>query len=187
MRMTRRAQNFEQDYTAFLLSLASAVRAGLDPLQFMCRAPDLFAERSVLREELRAFREAIERGESEEAAITGFAATVSHPDIDLFRGCLLLARREGSSLGECLQRLTRVTRQRQSFRRKMRAALAMQKLSALGIAGCACLIAAVQSIAAREAFLEALSHPLGIRVLSAGIVLIVAGVSWMLALARVKV
>ena len=116
-----------------------------------------------------------------------FAENVAHPDICLFRTSLLLARKEGASLAPSLQRLNRVTRQRQSFRRKIKAALAMQKLSSIGIAGCAVVIGVIQVLTNAQAFQEALMHPLGQKVLAAGLVLIAGGVLWMMRLSRARV
>jgi len=182
-----RAMEFEADYTALLISLASGVRTGLDPLVALGECARLFPESSLVRREIEKSNERIMRGQSEQEAIQAFAATVEHPDISLFRVSFLLARREGSSLAHCLQRLGRVTRQRQSFRRKIKTAVAMQKLSSLGIAGCAVVIGLFQMITNSQAWVNAAAHPIGQKIISVGLVLMVSGVVWMMRLTRSRI
>ena len=181
-----RAERFERDYTALLLSLASSSKSGIDPGSSLAQAERLFAKTSVIREELRKYNDAIARGTSEEVALSHFGATVAHPDIPLFREAFLLARREGSSLSESLHRLARVTRARQSFRRKSASAVAMQKLSAFGIVACCLAIGLFQLISNPQGFLDTWHHPMGQRLLGFGLGLITFGLCWMLRLCRVR-
>ena len=118
--------------------------------------------------------------------VSRFAETINHPDLNLFRTAFILARREGTSLADCLRRLARVTRQRQSFRRKVKAALAMQKLSAIGIALCTVVIGLIQFLSNPEAINSAMEHPLGSKLLLAGIVSIVSGFAGVMSMARSK-
>jgi len=181
------AENFERDYPALLVALASAVRTGLDPLVALMNARELFPAESPVRWELERVVEEIERGVPEERAIAAFGATSGHPDVPLFRNAFLLARREGSSLGECLHRLAKVTRQRQSFRRKIRSAVAMQKLSAIGIAGCAVFIGVFQSITNPTGLAIALSSEVGRAALIGGAGLMMAGLVWMFQLVKARI
>ena len=146
----------------------------------------MFAEESEVSKAIGKFREMLEAGSSEEEAILNFASDIKHPDIQLFRSAFIMARRHGSSIGECLHRLTKVTRQRQSFRRKTRAAVAMQKLSALGIGGCAVTIALIQYLSNPEALKVAYSHPIGFKLLFLGASLIIAGLAWMMFMVRTR-
>lgn len=187
LRAYRRSESFEKDYTALLLSLASGVRTGLDPLVALSQSELLFMEKSEVRTELKKLNDNIGRGLPEERVIAAFGDTLDHPDIQLFRTAFILARKEGAGLAECLQRLARVTRQRQSFRRKVKSAVAMQKLSALGIAGCAIGIGLVQFVANPKAVHEALAHPFGFKLLVIGLTLIIIGVIWMMRLTRSRI
>lgn len=182
-----RIEAFESDYPTLLIALASSVRAGLDPLVALTSAATLFPPQSILRRELDRFARSIESGEEEESAVRSFGRSVEHPDVVLLQNAYLIARREGSSLGECLHRLARVTRQRQSFRRKMRAAVAMQRLSALGIAGCAVVIGVFQSVTNARGVAAALADPRGVAALSFGGCLIVGGLLWMAYVVRARV
>jgi tight adherence protein B len=186
-RVFQRAELFERDYPAFLLSLASGVRTGLDPLVALSSASEIFPEDSLIREETERIGRAIDRGDTEEKILADFGAAIDHPDISMFRAGFLLARRQGSSLGECLQRLARVTRQRQSFRRKIRSAVAMQKLSAFGIVLCTLTIGVIQALTNPSAIRGAWAHPVGNKALSAGCFLVLLGFCWMLRITRSRV
>lgn len=181
-----RVTQFDKDYTALLLSLASSIRAGLDPLQALLRVDRLFQEESLVRKELLQLKGSLQHGKTEEEVITEFASSIAHPDVHLFRAALILARSEGSSLGMCLERLTKITRQRQSFRRKSMSAVAMQKLSAYGISGCALIIASFQLLTNTDATIKAYQHPTGKVMIFTGVGLMLVGLLWMKRLCRLK-
>jgi Flp pilus assembly protein TadB len=181
-----RAENFERDYPALLVALASSVRTGLDPLVALTQSEQLFSPQSQMGKELHSLRLCIERGDSEEDALASFGRSIAHPDIPLFRTAFILSRRQGASLGECMHRLARVTRQRQSFRRKVRSAVAMQKLSAVGIGGCAIVIGIIQMISNPTSISAAWHDPVGQRLLALGCGLILAGLGWMMNMARAR-
>ena len=63
-RIAARAQNFEKDYTALLVSLASAIRSGIDPIAALMQAEKLFAETSEISRSLSDFKSQIEKGVS---------------------------------------------------------------------------------------------------------------------------
>jgi Flp pilus assembly protein TadB len=183
----RDAHDFERDYPAFLLALASSIRTGLDPLQALIESAKLFNVDSTLSRQIEKLKKQIEQGSEESTPIADFASSISHPDIALFRTAYLLARQHGSSLAECLQRLARITRHRQSFRRKAKSAVAMQKLSAFSIGACAILICLIQSLANPKIVFEAWANPLGQRLLIIGIVLIIFGLVWMMRLTKSRI
>ncbi len=180
----QRTQQFEGDYTALLLSLASTVRTGLDPLSALSRSWMLFSPKSVIYRELMRFKEDIERGLPEEQAIRQFADSIAYPDINLFRTAMIISRKQGSALGGTLERLARVTRQRQSFRRKVRTAVALQKISATAIGACAIVIAFIQFGANPEAMQNAIKNPMGFKMLSIGVGLVLAGIVWLRSMAK---
>lgn len=182
-----RSVQFERDYPTFLLSLASSVRTGLDSLQAIASVAEMYPITSELRKELSKLCEQLESGTSEEEAFLKFGSSIAHPDIRLFSAALILSRKQGSSLGNCLQRLTKVTRQRQSFRRKSRAAVAMQRMSAFGIAGCSVLIGGMQAGMNPKNFIDSWHHPLGFKLIASGITLLSLGLIWMLRLGRTRI
>lgn len=181
-----RSRNFEKDYTAFLISLAASVRTGLDPMVAFYSCGRLFDSDSYLRRELENCKELLESGMREEDALQEFGARFKMGDVELLRSAIILARKQGASLSACLQRLARVTRQRQSFRRKVKTALAMQRLSAFGISGCAIVIGIFQVITNPEGVGAAFAEPIGRVLLSTGVLLMCVGLFWMLQLAKVK-
>jgi Flp pilus assembly protein TadB len=186
-RIQRRTLGFEKDYTALLLSLASSVKAGIDPGSALAQAEVLFTKSSEVAQELKRYNEVIHRGGSEHEALTAFGATIDHPDLALFKEAFALSRSEGSSLGETLYRLARVTRQRQSFRRKSKSAVAMQKLSAFGIIGCCSVVGIFQAVSNTKGFFETFQSPLGIKLFVIGMILIATGFIWMIRMTRVRI
>jgi len=183
----KRAEMFERDYPAFLLALCSSIRTGLDPLAALQNLEQLFPATSELGRELSKLNQAIASGVNEERAIASFGRSIRHPDITLFRTAFQLARTQGSSLGEALHRLSRVTRTRQSFRRKMRGAVAMQRLSAFGILFCAIAIGIFQAVTSPAALRDAITDPIGKQALSAGLALVLIGIGWMIRLTRQRI
>lgn len=185
LRARARRYSIDRDLPALLTSVASSVRAGIDPLQALLEARDYFPSSSVLVEEIEVLKRGIAAGEEEHVLIEGFLSSFNHPDGELFKRCLLLSRRHGSSLAEPLHRVTRVVRQRQSFRRKTTAALAMHRMSAIGISVCALFIGAVQVGMNAEGVVNAFHHPMGGKFLAGGVAMILIGVVWMMSMGSV--
>ena len=185
----KRAQrmfSFERDYPALLIALASSVRSGADALEAMSRTQELFTKNSEVRRELETFTINLQSGMKRDEAIRLFASDIPHPDIRLFTTALLLNQREGASLGDCLHRLTRVIRQRQSFRRKTKAAVAMQKLSAVGIVVAFVIIVSMLASMNPDAFKTALSTKLGKALIFSGLGLTTLGAVWMTRLVKTR-
>lgn len=176
--------SIERDLPALLNSVASSVRAGVDPLRALHDAVAFLPPSSPLTCELARFEKALSIGIDEVEAIEGLFSQQFHPDLDLFKRCLLLSRRHGTSLSEPLHRITRVVRHRQSFRRKTRAALAMHRMSAFGIAMCAVLVAVMQLAVNRSGVRIAIEKPAGMALLCTGGALVAVGVVWMLQMGR---
>ncbi len=180
--MNRRA--IDRELPALLTSVASAVRAGIDPLSALLGTREYFPKESALMHEVEKIRDGLAKGAQEEAVLETFLTTYGSQEGELFKRCLILSRRHGSSLAEPLYRITRVVRQRQSFRRKIKAALAMHRMSAVGIALCAMAMGALQYVMNPHAFTIATQHPTGSKLLIVGIALMVIGVVWMMCIGR---
>lgn len=183
-RVRRRHDEMERDLPALLTTIASSVRAGIDPISAMVQARTFFQPDTELARELARFSAQIAAGEDDEGAILAFMNGLRSTDLELFKRCMLLSRRHGASLAEPLHRVVRVVRQRQSFRRKTRGALAMHRMSALGIAVCAAAIAAIQVVMNQGGLELAWAHPVGWKVLSVGAALMAGGICWMMSLGR---
>lgn len=184
---SKRSSEFEMDYPAFLISLASSIRCGLDPLSAFLSCKDLFTKESPIYQAILESSNKIEEGVPEKDVINKFAYTIKHPDIALFRAAFILSRSEGSSLSKCLQRIAKVVRSRQSFRRKINAAVAMQKLSAFGIIGAVFGMFVLQLASGKEALEAAWNNPLGEKLIFTSITLISIGAIWMLKMTRSSV
>lgn len=184
IRARKNRNALDRDLPALLTSVASSVRAGIDPLSALIGARDYFPKESVLVREIEKLRRGIAEGRDEEELIEEFLALYGNQDGELFKRCLILSRRHGGSLGEPLHRITRVVRQRQSFRRKTRAALAMHRMSAIGIALCAVAMTALQCAMSPDSLDLAIHHPLGSKLLIGGVITIISGLSWMLTMGR---
>lgn len=181
-RARRRSEELERDLPALLTTIASSVRAGVDPVLGMVQARKFFRPESLVARELEEFDQRLKAGESEEAALEAFMAELSSADLQLFKRCMWLSRCHGASLAEPLHRVVRVVRQRQSFRRKTRGALAMHRMSAIGIALCAAVIGAIQFCMNDAGVRLAWEHPVGWKLLSAGGCLMGCGIGWMMSL-----
>jgi Flp pilus assembly protein TadB len=177
-------QAVDRDLPALLTSVASSVRAGVDPVSALLAAQDYFQKETPIVREIKALQRGFVNGGDEEELLEGFLAIYPTQEGELFRRCLILSRRHGSSLGDPLHRITRVVRQRQSFRRKVRAALAMHRMSAIGIALCAVAMGALQLGMNPRALDVAMNHPTGGVLLLAGVSLISLGVVWMMLMGR---
>ena len=186
-RIRRQRAQVERDLPALLTTIASSVRAGVDPLTALMNAQQFFAPNSRLSCALREFRRDFSSGEDENVLIQSFLHDLKNPDVELFKRCILLSRRHGASLAEPLHRVVRVVRQRQSFRRKIRAALAMHRMSAIGIACCAIFIAGIQGVMNSSGVVNAWRHPVGGTFLTVGGVLLATGITWMMCMGREEV
>jgi Flp pilus assembly protein TadB len=174
----------ERDLPALLNSVASSVRAGIDPLRALTDAGEYLPAGSPLIAELASFKKALSSGVDEVEALESLFRGEDHPDLELFTRCLILSRRHGSALSEPLHRITRVVRQRQSFRRKTRAALAMHRMSALGIAVCAIFIGGLQFVTNAAGVRIAIESRVGAWLVAGGVTLVAIGVMWMLMMGR---
>lgn len=178
-RARARERELDRDLPTLLTSVASSVRSGLDPLAAVLMARSFFPHGSVVNQAIAEMARRCDEEGREEQAIEGWLDNFSNPDVELFKDCLIISRRQGSSLADPLHRITRVVRQRQSFRRKTRSALAMHRMSAVGIALCAIVIGGIQLAMNPQGMHEAIHHTLGARFLCGGVVLIIGGVVWM--------
>lgn len=180
----RRRDSLDRDLPALLTSVASSVKAGLDPLAALVEARDYFPKATPLSDELECLRRGLSSGDDEVAIINRFLSGYGNQDGELFKRCLLLSRRHGASLAEPLHRITKVVRARHSFRRKVRAALVMHRMSAIGIAVCALIVGAIQAAMNMSGVVMALHHATGRIFIIVGASLIISGVCWMLSMGR---
>lgn len=178
-RQKRRTSMIERDLPVLFTAVASSVRAGIDPLRAICDAEGFLPAGSPITREVVLFKQRLAAGDDESVAVGRFFEHECHRDVELFKHCIVLSRRHGSSLAEPLHRVVRVVRQRQSFKRKTRAALAMHQMSAFGILLCAILVSSMQIAVNMAGVRVALADARGLALLSVGGSLVVIGVVWM--------
>lgn len=183
-RARQRSDELERDLPALLTSVASSVRAGIDPLSALAAAQEFFPPTSTIARELGRFNRDLVAGADEEVLVRDLMSNIANPDLELFKRCLTLSRRHGTSLADPLHRIVRVVRQRQSFRRKTRAALAMHRMSAIGIAFCATAIGGIQAVMNGAGITIAWAHPVGSKLMIGGVCLISLGVVWMMSMGK---
>jgi tight adherence protein B len=179
-KVEKRKRKFEADFPSFINSFTAAIRTGLDPLSALKSIEEILGKECLIAREVKNIFRELESGASEEAAIQKFADAYEFHDVSLFKTSLVLSRKEGSALSPILKRLVKITRQRQYFRKKICSALTMQKVSAFGILLCLKIIMVAQCIFNYKVITETLQHPLGIRLLSIGIIAISVGTVWII-------
>ena len=170
-----RIKQFENDYPIFLISLASSIRCGVDPLAGITQVKKLFNIKAEIFVAITEFESLLATGASEREAILMFGKDMNHPDLVLFREAFCLARSQGASLSSALHRIAKVVRYRQSFRRKARAAVAMQKLSGFGILIAISLMLIVQIISSSTSLIKAWEDPIGVKLILLSVLLILIG------------
>lgn len=181
------ALDFEKDFATFLVTLAASLRCGNEPLSALLNSREMFPESSAVHRSVSIAKEAVDLGKNEAQIIAEFADNIQHPELALFRSAFLLARAEGGSLSISLERLAKVIRIRQSIRRKIMAALAMQKLSAYGICSVVIGLLLFQISTSKDQLYQTWNHSLGAQMLILGGVLILTGFIWMLLLTRSRI
>lgn len=175
---SKRVIEFEDEYPSFLISLSSAVRAGNDLYTSIVQAQNFLKKGSALNTEISKMIKKVNSGSDFSEAVKSFGYSVNLKDISLFRSALILSSKEGSSISRSLHRLAVITRQRQSFRRKIRGALVMQKISAFGMIFTVLFVGVFQMLSNPDGYQKVLEHPLGLKSLSLSAVLILIGTFW---------
>lgn len=178
-------KRFLDDLVALLQSLAAAIRSGMDPILALERCGSSLGEHSYLAKEVALLiNKMTDEAVPLHSALKLFANEINDPCLDLFKHALKLAHDDGASISTCLQRLSRVTRQRQSFDRKVKSALAMQKLSTIGLLACASMMLMTQALTNFEAITRVFSNPLSLLVMTIGLILLFSGGLMMAMLAK---
>lgn len=125
--LEQRFNDFDMDYSPFLMSLVSMLKTGMGIINAMSTAAAGLESDSLVREEVELMIEKLRFGVTEDKAIGSFADTVYHPEIELFVQAVSLSKNLGGSLTDTLERLSEQVRKRQYFRDSAKAAVGMQK------------------------------------------------------------
>jgi Flp pilus assembly protein TadB len=167
---------FEEEFISFILSFTSIIRSGVDIFEAFLRSKTLYQmDKSLIYSEITQLVSNIEDGMSFEEAILLFGEKYNNSDCKLFQSAVKLSLSHGGSLGETLEKLAQVLRQRQAFKRKTRSALALQKMSALGMILAVIAVLLVQSLSQADALTKTLASPIGLKFIICGLALSAVG------------
>ena len=176
--MKRRSKQFTRDYAAFLMSLTSLLKTGMNTMTALASAADALDEDSLVREEVMLMLERLKFGVDEDRSIGSFAEDIYHPEIELFVQALLLSRRVGGSLADTLDRLSRQVRKREQFRASANAAVGMQRGSIWFIIGIMVFIELYLYWFYPQAIIDSIADDFGWQIWQVGILLILIGIKW---------
>ena len=77
----------ERDLPALLTTVASSVRAGMDPLSALLGARDYFPRDTLIVHEIERIKQGLHEGRDEEELLEGFLSLYGNRDGELFKGC----------------------------------------------------------------------------------------------------
>lgn len=182
-----RFKSFDKDYPAFLSSVVSLLKTGMDSTSAMEMAAKGLDEGSLVKEEILLMIERLRFGVSEEKSIGSFGEDIYHPEIELFVQALLLSRRVGGNLSETLNRLAKQVRKRQYFRKSAKAAVGMQRGSIWIIVGIMAGMELYLYLSYPDIITESLENPMGWQVWQGAIVCILGGIFWVRQVTKMKI
>lgn len=171
-RVRKRAVEFAEDYPTMLLAAASSIKVGLTPYQALERATKLLSATSLVRLEVRALTEKLQRGVPREEAVREFAASIRQPDLELFRSAFLLVLENGGRFSPTLLRLAAVSNNRAQLIRSAAVSTASMRMTAnilLVVAPILVLLLAARTENYWDTFFN---HPVANVLASTGIVVI---------------
>lgn len=185
--INRRFKAFDRDYAAFLVSLVSLLKTGMETLAALDAAAKGLEEGSLVKEEVFLMLDRLRFGVSEEKSIGAFGEDIYHTEIELFVQALLLSRRVGGSLSDTLDRLAKSVRKRQRFRAEAEGAVAMQKGSIYFILGIMVAMEIYMYFMYPAAVVDAVKDETGWQVWQVGITFILLGLVWISQVTKIKI
>ena len=183
----RRYKAFDRDYPAFLGSVVSLLKTGMDTTTALDTAAQGLNENSLVREEVMLMIERLRFGVPEDKSIGSFGEDINHPEIELFVQALLLSRRVGGNLSETLNRLQKQVRKRQYFRQQAKAAVSMQRGSIWVILAIMIGMELYLYATYPEVVVESIKDPYGWLVWQFSGCVVVAGIIWVRAVTKIKI
>jgi Flp pilus assembly protein TadB len=129
-RIKERANRFTEDYSTMLMAAASSIKVGLTPYHALERSVNLLPKESLVKTEIYTLLNKLKRGDSRDAAIDEFAATIRQPDVELFRSAFKLVLENGGRFAPTLTRLASVSYGRMSLIRSALVSTANMRMTA---------------------------------------------------------
>ncbi len=185
VRVDRRKRAFAEQLPDTLQMIVSSLRSGFT-LQHGLEASVRDSSGPVAAELRRALSET-RLGAELEDALEGVGTRTGNPDMRWLTMAIKLQREVGGSLAEVLQTTADTMREREQLRRNVHALSAEGRLSATILVAMPLLIGAWM-VLFRTAYVSPLwTHPLGLVLLGAAVVLMVIGIAWLRAVVKVEV
>lgn len=182
-----RVKRFDNDYPAFLSSVVSLLKTGMNSTTAIESAAANLEDGSLVKEEVQLMLERLRFGVPEEKSVGSFGEDINHPEIELFVQALLLSRRVGGTLSETLDRLQKQVRKRQFFRASAKAAVGMQRGSIWIIVAIMAFMEVYLWFSYPQVVEDSLSNPMGWNVWQYAILLILVGIFWVRQVTKIKI
>ncbi len=178
----RRMHKVREELPNVLDLLARGVRAG----ESLDQAIALVASEGdgVLGREFKQCARQLEMGLAVPAVMKSLASRLRVIELRMLATTLSVHRQAGGNLGETLERMAGVVRDRLNARRQMRAATGAGRASAMMIATISPVAYVIMFLWQPEHFSVLYEEPLGITLLVAAFVLEIVGIFWVIALLR---
>lgn len=182
-----RFKSFDADYPAFLMSVVSMLKTGMNTITALESAAQGLEQGSLVREEVDLMLERLRYGVSEEKSIGAFGEDIFHPEIELLVQALLLSRRVGGNLADTLDRLAKQVRKRQYFRESANAAVGMQRGSIVFIL---CIMVGLMIylyFVYPDVITKSIIDPFGWQVWQFSFAIILLGIFWVRQVTKIRV
>lgn len=178
----RRMHNVRQELPHVLDLMARGVRAG----ESLDQAIALVASESggVLGKEFKQCARQLEMGLAVPAVMKSLASRIRVIELRMLATTLSVHRQTGGNLGETLERMAGVVRDRLNARRQMRAATGAGRASAMLIATISPLAYVIMFLWQPEHFSVLYEDPLGMSLLAMAFVMEIVGIFWVMTLLR---
>lgn len=185
VRVSRRQRAFSDELPEFLLLLSSALRAGLSFSQSLESAADQHRGQ-VGRQIRRALAEAQLSSKLDDALLS-CADRMGNDDLRWTVTALSVQREVGGNLSSILDSAAATIKGRHALAREVRTLSAEGRLSAYVLIALPLGVLAFLVLFRREYVSQLWSHPLGIAMMVALVILLVVGWVWMRAIVRIRV
>jgi len=120
---------FIEEYPSVLLATASNLKAGLSVYSALERAIQLLDDGSVTKAEIKQLLEKVSRGVPKEEAVRDFATDIRLPELRLFKRAFLLVLVHGGKFSRTLERLSEVSRDRDSLIKSAQVSTASMRMT----------------------------------------------------------
>ena len=181
-RIRRRVARFDADFPQFLLAVVGMLKTGLNPVQALEAAVQNLEEDSLVKSEVELMLERFRVGVPEDRSIGSFGEDIAQPEIELFVQALILSRRVGGNLSETLDRLAKQVRKRHTFKMSANTAVAQQRGAIWVIVMIMVAVELFMLKSAPAMVIGAWTHPKLVDWSQGAVVLIFAGIKWIIRL-----